>query len=277
MYCDHCGAEVSEQSIYCRTCGNKLSESVLQENEHDIETQTLLGSTQLVVDPNNVSDTSIDWFSRVVLFSCSITLIIELILAYQTNLLGSAIAALSQGIKNNSIQKMGTSFEITYWISIITGVATLILFLIWIYKSYEKLQNFHPMSEIRFSPGWAVGWFFVPFANLYKPFQIIRELFSKSQPSNASFAFRNGTLITSVWWILFLINNIMSRFLDRNEGRLNISSPNFLKDFHSHLEAVTINEVINIASVLTMSFIIYKISKMLSIRQSEAENRDILK
>lgn len=267
MYCDHCGAEVSKKSIFCRHCGKQLSESILQENEHDTVTQTSRNSTQLVVDFNNVSNPSIDWFSRVVLFSCSITLIIELILVYQTNLLGSAIAALSRGIKNNSIQKMGTSFEITYWISIITGVVTLILFFIWIYKSYEKLQNFHPMSEIRFTPGWAVGWFFVPFANLYKPFQIIRELFSKSQPSNASFAFENGTLITSVWWILFLINNIMSRFLDKNEAQLNVSSPNFLKDFHSYLEVVSINEVINIASVLTMSFIIYKISKMLSIRQ----------
>lgn len=36
---------------------------------------------------------------------------------------------------------------------------------------------------MEFTPGWAVGWFFVPIANLFKPYQVVAEIYRASDPS----------------------------------------------------------------------------------------------
>jgi Domain of unknown function (DUF4328) len=57
----------------------------------------------------------------------------------------------------------------------LTGLAQLFMtlfigvtFLRWIFRASK---NLHVLSSepMAFTPGWAVGWFFIPFANLYKP------------------------------------------------------------------------------------------------------------
>src|ERR1700722_7424244 len=51
-----------------------------------------------------------------------------------------------------------------------------ILFLRLLYKAVQRAKGFAvPFTEI--SPGWAVGYWFVPFLNLYRPFQVVKALF----------------------------------------------------------------------------------------------------
>ncbi len=54
-------------------------------------------------------------------------------------------------------------------------LATIVLFLIWIYRAFGNLSVLKARN-LEFSPGWAVGWWFIPFANLVKPFQVVGEL-----------------------------------------------------------------------------------------------------
>jgi hypothetical protein len=51
---------------------------------------------------------------------------------------------------------------------------------------------------LAFTPGWAVGWWFVPFANLVKPFQSIRELWKASSADRAWPEIRTWPVIG--WW-----------------------------------------------------------------------------
>lgn len=66
-------------------------------------------------------------------------------------------------------------------ITIPIGVATVIVFLIWLYRSHKNLYALRP-TALNFSPGWAVGWWFVPFLAFYKPFQVVREVWWESDP-----------------------------------------------------------------------------------------------
>lgn len=54
-----------------------------------------------------------------------------------------------------------------------------IVWLIWQHRAQKNLEGLGA-TWLRFTPGWAVGWWFVPFANLVKPFQTMRELWKAS-------------------------------------------------------------------------------------------------
>ena len=58
---------------------------------------------------------------------------------------------------------------------------TALFFLLWTYRSYRHLSALSD-RDLRFSPGWAVGWFFVPIMNLFRPYQVMKEMWRKSTP-----------------------------------------------------------------------------------------------
>jgi hypothetical protein len=62
---------------------------------------------------------------------------------------------------------------------------------------------------ITYSPGWAVGSFFVPFANLVIPYRAIKELWENSQPAEGSF-FTNPPAWFPIWWTFWLLSNFAS-------------------------------------------------------------------
>lgn len=55
----------------------------------------------------------------------------------------------------------------------------LILTMIWIFRSYANLL--HSGISLDNSPGMAVGWFFVPVMNAWKPYIVLRQLWQGSQ------------------------------------------------------------------------------------------------
>ncbi|MCA6364448.1 MAG: DUF4328 domain-containing protein [Bacteroidetes bacterium] len=68
-------------------------------------------------------------------------------------------------------------------ISLVTGLAGLvfpILFLIWMYRAYENLQRINPALP-DYALGWTIGGWFVPFLNFVRPFQMIAEIWNKTQ------------------------------------------------------------------------------------------------
>src|ERR1700754_3506800 len=54
-------------------------------------------------------------------------------------------------------------------------VTTIIVFAVWIHRANRNARALGAVG-MRFSPGWAVGWFFVPIANLWKPYQAMKEI-----------------------------------------------------------------------------------------------------
>ena len=94
-------------------------------------------------------------------------------------------------------------------------IATGIAFLFWVHRAYSNLSALKARN-LEFTPGWAVGWWFIPFANLVKPFQVIRELFNESDPD---FDVETGYLHTpsgtpvevGFWWGTLLTSNVLYR------------------------------------------------------------------
>ena len=83
------------------------------------------------------------------------------------------------------------------------GIVTGITFLKWIYRAYKNIQGFGA-EGLRFSPGWAVGYYFIPILCLIRPVQVMGEIWRASDdPRNWSQ--RPGSWVISSWWTLFLL------------------------------------------------------------------------
>ena len=124
--------------------------------------------------------------------------------------------------QNDSRQGLIGIFQVLLWIG------TAVAFLIWFHRVNKNLPSLGQTGLI-FTPGWAVGFFFVPFFNLVRPFQAMRAAWHGSDPSRmgldftshrTDFGSRLGTpALVEWWWALFLISN----FIVNAAGRLLLS------------------------------------------------------
>lgn len=83
-------------------------------------------------------------------------------------------------------------------------VVCAIFFLQWTYFLARNARNLGG-SSLNISPGWAVGWYFVPFASLWKPYQAIKNI-SRVLRSDISLDIRQAKrpLILPIWWAFWV-------------------------------------------------------------------------
>jgi DNA-binding CsgD family transcriptional regulator len=107
------------------------------------------------------------------------------------------------------IYGLATTFDNTYALFnvfyLLASVVVQILLLIWVYRSARNLLTLG-IQGIRYSPGWAVGWFFIPFANLIMPPLVLTEIWKASGPAAGSDDWRRGSLnlFIPLWWLCML-------------------------------------------------------------------------
>ena len=91
-------------------------------------------------------------------------------------------------------------------------IATIVVFLMWMYRSYENLPAFGiPPGSIAYSSGWAVGSFFIPLVSLVVPYRAMKELWNKSVPNSGTmFSALSPPAVFPIWWTFWLLSNIAS-------------------------------------------------------------------
>jgi hypothetical protein len=99
-------------------------------------------------------------------------------------------------------------------------VASVVVVALWIHRAHANLRD-AGVDGLEFTPGWAVGWYFIPFANLIKPFQAMRELWNASHGEHDSFGGAAPAEVKA-WWAAWIVGNILSnvgtRILLMGEG-----------------------------------------------------------
>jgi hypothetical protein len=88
-------------------------------------------------------------------------------------------------------------------------LVSIILFLMWIYRS-----NFNACQlgakNMRFTPAWAVGWTFIPILNLWRPYQVISEIWRASKNPTA-WEDQSESALLPCWWGLCIISMVFGR------------------------------------------------------------------
>ncbi len=86
-----------------------------------------------------------------------------------------------------------------------------IVWLTWQHRAHRQLRQLGTQG-LQFTPGWGVGWWFVPVANLWKPYQGIKELWVASDPEKGASDWRGGKAWTVLpwWWAAWLISGFLA-------------------------------------------------------------------
>ena len=89
---------------------------------------------------------------------------------------------------------------------LIIYVATVVFFCVWLYRAYDNLRAFDPMRGLDYSPGFAVGSFFIPFVNLVVPYRAVKEVWQKSGPPAEALMSEPGPpAYFPIWWLFWLL------------------------------------------------------------------------
>lgn len=103
---------------------------------------------------------------------------------------------------------------IIYLIAYITSAET---FIQWFRRAYFNLHL--KIKYLNHTEGWAAGSWFVPIISLYRPYQIMKELYQETKEllTKKGIAF-NQSFSTSAlgwWWTIWIISNIIGQFVFR--------------------------------------------------------------
>lgn len=101
----------------------------------------------------------------------------------------------------------GLFYEPARTVADATWLILVIPYLIWVYRANRTAHSLGSRG-MKYTPGWAVGWYFVPLMNLFKPYMVMKEIWQFSHPIDAKDPWRfpkpPRTLIC--WWISFLLS-----------------------------------------------------------------------
>lgn len=78
-----------------------------------------------------------------------------------------------------------------------------ITFLVWTYWAAANVRSLGAQG-LKITPGWAVGWYFVPFANLVMPHNALQEI-ARASVTPLNWAQAKGWALISTWWVLRLV------------------------------------------------------------------------
>jgi Domain of unknown function (DUF4328) len=112
-------------------------------------------------------------------------------------------------------QEMAIWVAAAYLLPVIAFMITAIPFWVWQYASHNNLTALGD-EGLTYSPAWAVGSWFVPFADLWWPFEAMQELWKGSSPSVAlddpsGWRYTPGSWLVRCWWLCWVIWIVLTR------------------------------------------------------------------
>jgi hypothetical protein len=98
---------------------------------------------------------------------------------------------------------------------VLLKLITFFVFGRWIVLAHRNLDALGA-QYLEFRPGWAVGWFFIPIANLWKPYQAMRSLWRSSHSVHRP-DIQDNTWVLPTWWTLWLVSSFLGNISWRME------------------------------------------------------------
>lgn len=145
-------------------------------------------------------------------------------------------------------------------------VALVVAFCVWLHRAAKNVPALgNAKSKVEYSPGWAVGSYFVPFVNLVVPYKAAREIWEKSDPAvrtEEDFMFSAPSSAPALllgWWIAWVASNVLNNL----SWRLQSSSTLGTRDFVRGVDMVS--ELSNIVAAVLAIMVVRAIDR----RQTE--------
>lgn len=92
-------------------------------------------------------------------------------------------------------------------------VAATVFWLMWVHRTYRNLPALGA-EGLKYSPGWAVGYYFIPILNLVRPYQIMSETWRASDSRHAggtSWKSLAAPALLGWWWGMHLVSRVVNQ------------------------------------------------------------------
>ena len=142
-------------------------------------------------------------------------MIIDIISIYSSYLQYKLLISLqnNETILEQTINSNDTREQIIGIVYTIVFIISTVTFIRWFRRAY---YNLNIRIKCNHSEGWAAGSWFVPIISLYRPYQIMKEMWletTKIIKSKSDDIVNHSTLILGFWWALWLISNYIGNYV----------------------------------------------------------------
>jgi hypothetical protein len=210
MYCSECGTALSTDDKLCPKCGATVSSAyeptTVGPGTHD-------STIGIAADASNFRDPSklTQWLTFFLYASIAIDVIAFISGILQYNLLSDfksgvySSGALADAAAASNDQRQ----QVVGFCQLGIGITTMVLFAMWIYRANFNARQLGAKG-MQFSPGWSIGYYFIPILALWKPYQAMREIWQASK-NPASWATVERGSILPWWWFFFITAQVLGK------------------------------------------------------------------
>lgn len=144
-----------------------------------------------------------------------IVMIIDIISIYSSYLQYNLLELLqnNDSVSDQMLNSNDTREQIIGIVYLIVFIVSAITFIQWFRRAY---YNLNIRTKCNHSEGWAAGSWFVPIISLYRPYQIMKEMWmetTKIIKSKSNDYVEDSTLIIGIWWTLWIISNFIGNYV----------------------------------------------------------------
>lgn len=149
-------------------------------------------------------------------------------------------------VSQNTTQQIDAWERLNSLFFFIAYFASAILVLKWIYRANYNARQLGA-GNMQFSSGWSIGWYFIPFANLWKPYQAMKEIW-KTSANPSSWTNEKTPALLGWWWFLWIVTsifgNIQFRMSHKEQQSLDYLSGLAILDIFSSLLTIILTMVL---------------------------------
>lgn len=150
-------------------------------------------------------------------------------------------------------------------IQFIIFVVSGILILKWIFRANYNARQLGA-SEMVFTPGWSIGWYFIPIANLWKPYQAMKEIW-KASSNPQSWSSQSVSSLLPWWWFFWIVYNMFANAPFRSIMRV--------EGIYEHMAANVYMQLLHVTGIPLSLIVIAIINRVHTMQMSHATSGKI--
>jgi len=247
MYCKKCNKDFSdteiiehEDDIYCPMCGYKIN----------------IEEYYYTKDPTSLTN-----FLKIMLYVSIAVVVISLFVdIIQLSILADIkqLSLINPSVAQNEAELIDSIQGIVGFLSIATFIITAISYLKWVYQANLNCSGFTNEGML-FTPGWSIGYYFIPLMNLYNPFKAMKEIWNVSE--NPKDCHYYGNKILTLWWAFWILNGFIGFVELRTWLKINSMSYPTINDLKVFTETSIIADVFTIPLIISTIILVSAIFK----------------
>ncbi|MEW5251671.1 DUF4328 domain-containing protein [Microbulbifer discodermiae] len=174
----------------------------------------------------------------------------QLLSDYQNGVYISQEEAVADGEASDQRQQVIALFYLVVFI--VSGF----VILRWIYRANYNARQLGA-RDMEFTPGWSIGYYFIPILTLWKPFQAMNEIW-KASHNPSDWSTQKAGSILGLWWFLWIVTNALGQATFRISMRA-----------EELQELINVNIITQISDALSILLALVTLSIVNSIYQAQ--------